>query len=183
MSENVIIPGNKIAVIEEYESGENTFDDGHFVRATVLGTTELDKKNRIVKVQSLKSISIPKINDVIIGTIVAVMSSMIAVSIDYINGKAMNSKVECICQTRNFRKKTIGLVKDIVMLKIINHLNGTIHATMNEPELGIILTKCKKCGSKVITMRDAIKCIDCGWIDDRKLSTHFGSSDFLKISD
>jgi len=25
-----------------------------------------------------------------------------------------------------------------------------------------------------------VKCKDCGWIDDRKLSTEFGKSDFLE---
>jgi exosome complex component CSL4 len=29
-------------------------------------------------------------------------------------------------------------------------------------------------------MRDAVKCKDCGWIDDRKLSSEFGKSDFLE---
>jgi exosome complex component CSL4 len=28
-------------------------------------------------------------------------------------------------------------------------------------------------------MRDAIKCTDCSWIDERKLSSNFGKSDFL----
>ena len=31
----------------------------------------------------------------------------------------------------------------------------------------------------VIKMRDAVKCKDCGWIDDRKLSLDFGKSEFL----
>ena len=31
----------------------------------------------------------------------------------------------------------------------------------------------------VVKMRDAVKCKDSGWIDDRKLSTEFGKSDFL----
>ena len=44
MSENVIFPGDKIAIIEEYESGQNTFDDGHAVRSSVVGIPELDKK-------------------------------------------------------------------------------------------------------------------------------------------
>ena len=30
----------------------------------------------------------------------------------------------------------------------------------------------------VAKMRDAVKCKDCGWIDDRKLSSNFGKSDF-----
>ena len=53
-----------------------------------------------------KLIPVPKVGDIVIGTVAAVMSSMIAVSIDYINGKPSTSKVECVCSTRNLRKKT-----------------------------------------------------------------------------
>ena len=45
--------------------------------------------------------------------------------------------------------------------------------------MGIIFTKCRKCGGKVVPMRDAIKCTDCAWIDERKLSANFGNSDFV----
>lgn len=181
MSENITYPGDKIAVIEEYESGKNTFDDGHSVRSTVIGTTEMDKKNRIAQVLGSKYLVVPKADDIVIGTVVAVMSSMIAVSIDYINNVPTSSHIECICQTRNIRRKAIALVNDIVALRITSHLNGTYHATINEPELGVIFTKCKKCGGKVIPMRDAIKCVDCNWIDERKLSKNFGKGDFVKL--
>jgi len=181
MSNEITIPGDKIAVIEEYESGNNTFDDGHSVRATVIGTTEIDKKNRVAQVRKAKLPPIPAVNDVVIGTVAAVMSSMIAVSIDYINNKPTSSHIECICQTRHFRRKGIALVNDIVTLKIISHLNGTLHASIDEPEFGVLFTKCKKCGGKVIQMRDAIKCVECNWIDERKLSKNYGNSDFVKL--
>ena len=44
MSDSVtIFPGDKIASIEEYEAGYNTFDDGDMVRSTV-GRKVIDKK-------------------------------------------------------------------------------------------------------------------------------------------
>jgi len=72
------------------------------------------------------------------------------------------------------------LVKDLVKLKIIGQLNGAIHATIQDPELGVLFTKCRKCGGEVIQNRDSVKCKDCGWFDDRKLSSDFGKADFLK---
>ena len=183
MSDDIAFPGDKIAVIEEYESGKNTFDDGHNVRSTVIGTTEIDKKNRVVDVKNLKLIDVPQVNDIVIGTVAAVMSSMIAVSIDYINNRPTKSHVECICQTRNLRKKAIALVNDIMVLRITNNINGTFHATISEPELGVLFTKCKKCGGKVIQMRDAIKCTECNWIDERKLSKNFEKGDFVKLGE
>lgn len=180
MSESITFPGDKISSIEEYEAGTYAFDDGDMVRSAAVGNKEFDKKDRVVNVKTFKSIDVPQPGDIIIGTVAAVMSSMIAVSIDYINGRPTISKVECVCSTRNIRRKNIALLNDIVSLKIISHLNGTIHASISEPELGVIFTKCKKCGGKVLQMRDAIKCTECSWIDERKLSSKFGNSDFLQ---
>jgi len=103
------------------------------------------------------------------------------VLINYINSKPVKSQVECICATRSIRKKNIALVKDLVKLKIIGQLNGAIHATMQDPELGVLFTKCRKCGMDVKTLRDIVKCVECGWTDDRKLSSDFLKTDFLKV--
>jgi len=56
---NSVLPGDKIAVIEEYEAGNNTCDDGHIVRSTVIGESEIDQKERIVNVKNQKNTSIP----------------------------------------------------------------------------------------------------------------------------
>ena len=136
---NSVLPGDKIAVIEEYEAGSNACDDGHVVRATVIGESEVDKKNRLVNVKNNKPISIPEKDDIVIGTVEAVMGSMMAILIKYINGKPVNSQVECICPTKNIRKRNVALMKDLVKLKIIGHLNGAIHATIQEPSLGCLL--------------------------------------------
>ena len=178
---NSVLPGDRIAITEECGAGNNACDDGHIVRATVVGESEVDKKEHLVNVKNHKSTSIPEKGDVIIGTVEAVMGSMIAVLINYINSKPVKSQVECICATRSIRKKNVALVKDLVKLKIIGHLNGAIHATMQDPELGVLFTKCRKCGMNVKPLRDIIKCVECGWTDDRKLSSDFLKTDFLKV--
>jgi len=183
LSDNKTIPGDKIGIIEEFESGKNTFEDGHIVRSTAIGTVEIDKKSRTAHVQNIRKSGMPEVDDVVIGTVAAVMSSMIAVSINYVNNIRTKSNVECICQTRHFRRKNIALVNDIVVLRITAHKNGTIHASINEPEFGVLFTKCKKCGGTVIPMRDAIKCTECNWIDERKLSNNFGKNNFTKLGE
>ena len=39
---NLVLPGDKISIIEEYEAGNNACDDGHIVRSTVVGQSEID---------------------------------------------------------------------------------------------------------------------------------------------
>ena len=180
---NFVLPGDKIAITEEYEAGNNASDDGHIVRSTIIGENEINKKERLINVKRHKVISIPEKDDIVIGTVEAVMGSMMAVLIKYINSKPVNAQVECICPTKNIRKRNVALVKDLVKLKIVGHLNGGIHATIQDPSLGVLFTKCRKCGKDVKPLRDIIKCVECGWTDDRKLSSDFLKTDFLKLGE
>jgi exosome complex component CSL4 len=140
----------------------------------------VDKKNRIVQVQNGKQLSIPKKGDIVIGSVSAVLSSMIAVAIQYLNGKPNSSGVECICQNAD-RRRIIARVNDIIALKVESHLNGAIHATIDEPELGVLFTKCNICGGSVVPMRDRVKCPNCGFVEDRKISINYEKADFIKL--
>ena len=179
MNEKQKIPGEKIALIEEYLPGDNTFEDEDAIRATVIGEIELNTENRLASINKQKQITVPNVGDIVIGVVEANLPSMIAIMMKFINGKKVNANLECVCVTRHLRKKNIALAKDVVKVEIINHINGTIHASIDSQELGVLFTKCRKCFGTVMKMRDAVKCKDCGWIDDRKLSSDFGKSDFL----
>jgi exosome complex component CSL4 len=180
--EDFVMPGDRIGSIEEMGAGDNTFDDGDTIRSATIGVLDVDKKNRVAKVRNGKQLSIPKKGDIVIGTVSAVLSAMIAVAIQYINGKPNFSGVECICQNPD-RRRVIARVNDVIALRIESHLNGTIHASIDEPELGVLFTKCNICGGNVVPMRDRVKCPNCGYMEDRKLSTNYEKADFIKIRD
>jgi exosome complex component CSL4 len=105
---------------------------------------------------------------------------MIAVSIQYINGKPNALGIECICQNPD-RRRILARVNDIIILKIETHLNGTIHATIDEPELGVLFTKCNICAGSVVPLREGVKCPNCGYMEERKISTNYEKDDFIKI--
>ncbi len=179
MENNQKIPGEKIAQIEEYLPGDNTYEDKDVIRATTIGNINLDSVERLASINRQKQITVPKVGDIIIGVVEANLPSMIAIMIKFVNGKKVNSDLECVCVTRHIRKKNIALAKDVVKVEIISHINGTIHASIDSEDLGVLFTKCRKCFGTVVKMRDAVKCKDCGWIDDRKLSSDFGKTEFL----
>ena len=76
MSENATFPGEKIASIEQYEAGHNTFDDGDMVRAATIGQKDIDKTTRIASIKHPKMLSIPKDGDTIIGDDVLIMTGV-----------------------------------------------------------------------------------------------------------
>ena len=180
LTDELKFPGDQIGYIEEYVSGDNTYDDGNVIRSTVVGSSKLDNSDKTANIIRQTKISVPDIGDIVIGTVAAVLGSMIVLSMDFINQRRVYNNVECICQTRHLRKKNVALIKDTVRAKIIGMKNGTIHATIDDNELGVLFTKCRKCFGIVGMMRDAVKCKECGWIDDRKLSSDFGKIETIQ---
>ncbi len=130
---DTVLPGDKIALVEEYEAGENSYDDDGLIRSTIVGKSQMNKKERLVDVEN------------------------------------------------HLRNRSPALIKDIVKARVLGTLNGVIHATIRDKELGVLFTKCRKCGENVVLFRDIVKCIECGWTDDRKISTDFLQSNFLKM--
>ena len=110
MDNNQKIPGEKIASIEEYLPGDNTFEDNDSIRATTIGEINLNSSERSASINRQKQITVPKVGDIIIGVVEANLPSMIAISIKFVNGKRVNSDLECICVTRHIRKKNICLL-------------------------------------------------------------------------
>ncbi len=179
MANEHVFPGDRLASVEEYGVGHGAFDDGERICAAVVGTSEIDSEKHTVSAVG-PQVPVPVAGDIIIGEVAATLSSRIAVSIRYINGRQVTNNVECMLSTRNLRMRLVALVGDIIALRIVGTLNGDIHAEVNDPSLGVLFTKCRRCGDRVMLHRDVVKCIECGWVDERKLSRDFGKDDFAK---
>lgn len=174
-----VFPGDELSSIEEYAAGYGAYDDGQSVRASIIGQSVLNSQERVIG-SSGPLVPVPRPGDTVIGEVAVTLSSRLIVTIRFVNGRRVTNNVECVLSTRNIRMRIVALAGDVMVLKIVSILNGNIHATVDEPQLGVLFTKCRRCGMGVITHRDAVKCAECGWIDDRKLSSEFGQSGFVK---
>jgi exosome complex component CSL4 len=72
------------------------------------------------------------------------------------------------------RPRTIFRVGDIVRGRVVSLLNSTIHLTIAEKEFGVLYTLCFNCGGDTVRINDAIKCVECGMYEDRKLTHDYG---------
>ncbi len=66
---NTVLPGDKIALIEECEAGKNSYDDDGLIRSMIVGKSEMNIKERLIDVENQKVLSVPKADDIIIGTV------------------------------------------------------------------------------------------------------------------
>jgi exosome complex component CSL4 len=194
-----ILPGEQVALIEEFEGGKNTYITDGTIRSTAVGTRAYDFKRRIVKINQKNSPMLPKIGDILVGYIEMLFGSMISVRVLYINEKKSYAGFSAIASTRigsssnsggsgggwrergDRRGRIIFRVGDIIRGRVISLLNSTIHITIDEKEFGVLYTLCFNCGGDTVRVHNSVKCIECGMYEDRKLTYDYGKETFRLI--
>jgi exosome complex component CSL4 len=195
-SYDMILPGDHVAFIEEFESGKNTFVLDGSIRSLSLGIKEYDFKKRQVTIERKKKANFPQIGDVVVGYIEMLFGSMISIRILYLNNKKFDSGLSAIASTRitsesggwNHRKergerriKFVYRVGDIVRGRIYSLLNSSAHATISDKDLGVIYCICYICGGDTVKLNNTIKCIECGMMEEKKLASDFGKEILLTL--
>src|SRR5712664_829415 len=82
----VALPGDFLASPEEFLPGQNTYEQGDAVRASLPGRVEKDLSKREVAVRPVVVARTPKVGDVVVGQVEAAMTSTAGVRVWYLNG-------------------------------------------------------------------------------------------------
>ena len=169
-----VFPGDKLAVIEEFEGKEGTYEDDGIVRASIFGKAIYDFKDRIIKViPSSSNITLPKVGDTVVGIVTMATPNMVEMKILYINDSRQEVNLSAIYFSRA-RRNTQFRVGDIVRARVTNLLNSFIHVTFKDKDLGVIYSLCHLCRGKMVKVNNSLKCVECNTRDDRKVAEDFG---------
>ena len=184
-------PGDEVAFIEEFESGKNTYVDDGSIRSSTVGRKLYDLKRRIVRIEQKNTPNLPKIGDILVGYIDMLFGSMISVKILYINDAKSISGFSAISlsggqggwpRERGERRSRITFrVGDIIRGRVVSLLNSNIHITIAERDFGVVYTLCYNCGGNTVRVNNAVKCVECGTYEERKLTADYGKETFGTI--
>lgn len=171
-----VLPGEELAVIEEYIGGKGTYVTSGAVRASTVGIATFDKENNTIEISPLvESEQVPNTGDKIIGKVGTVTGSMIKVYIIEINSiKAKSGYSGLILLPKGRQTTRIKIIPDdIVNATVVKNNNGLIFLSVKLHEDGVTETKCAICGGEIVPMNTRVKCIECGFTDIRTLSSEF----------
>jgi exosome complex component CSL4 len=183
MGKKFVMPGDELCTLEEFEPLEGAYIDDGKVRAEIIGQAEYDIKNHVVKVKPLsKIVKIPKKDDEVIGQVENVQPNLIAIRIDFVNGQSSNGSFVGILITSSGRKGN-SMVKlgDVVKAHVLSRINGALHLTFKNED-GVIFALCSICGGKMVRTGSRIKCVECGNVEERKLSKDYGNTKLFKFN-
>lgn len=183
MSEERVLPGDQLAISEEYLPGPNTYDDGGLIRALSVGTVVRDKARREVAVKAASSAKTLKVGDYITGRVEVAQTSSAGVRIYYVNGKPNDNGLTGSLMTKSGRPERGARPRgppvklgDVVRCTVQSLVNGVIHLSISDERSGVLFAVCANCGRPLLSAGTRVKCDECGSVEDRKLASDFGQS-------
>ena len=174
------IPGDKLAVSEEYLPGPHVYDNSGLLRALAAGTVETDHRKMEISVKPVARAGTLKVGDYVTGQVEAAAASTAGIRLYYVNGKPSRRGFTgtLMLRSREARRGIRGgpPVKpgDVVRCRVHSLMNGIIHLSVDEPDTGVLRASCGNCGRLMQRGGSKAKCDECGNVEDRKLAADFG---------
>lgn len=175
---SIVLPGNKIGVIEEYVPCKGTYvDKGGTIRSLFVGTLVKDEIKREVHVMPIKEPEIVNVTNIVAGRVIDITGVYGHVTIEVANNRVLKRPFTGILYPHVYTTDVTSLynVRDYVVAKVISKANRTIHLSIEGDEFGVIRAYCRYCGNILrLIDKGRLKCPKCNSIELRKVSVNYG---------
>lgn len=175
-----VLPGDKIAIIEEFLPDETCFEQNGSIYSKVLGQVVIDPKKHKISVVPEKQFLEIKNGEVGFARVEFVKKQMASVNIHKIEKKSITIPTNAILHisevSRRFVKNMYEVTRpgDWIKFRVIR-ANKVIYISLIGEGLGVVESDCIVCGHELkFKRRNLLECPNCSQIQPRITSKHFG---------
>lgn len=180
-SDNLVLPGERLGVIEEFIPDAGTYVKDGVIRSGVVGRSLHDSLNKRVSVVPLiHGAMLPKVESVILGQVSSVQTQNAIVRIFKIGKKQLSGVFTGILHISDVQPRYVESMfnvckpADIIRAKVISEKNKTYHLFTKDKNLGVVYALCSQCGYSLESKRQSLYCPRCGRIEKRKTALDYG---------
>lgn len=182
LDKKIVMPGDELSTAEEFEDGENTFQEHDTVFSDSMGEAEFDSKNYEVRVRKRKNVKLFHPGTRIYGVVTGVRKSSVSIKIlEAYDGKEprvftrSHASIMISAISRDYVKNIRGEFKigDIVVAEVEDVKPYGTNLRTNKPNLGVLRAYCTKCRRPLHLSHGKLMCTGCGSIEQRKLSSDY----------
>ncbi len=177
----VVLPGDEVAVTEEYESGEGTYEKDGKIFAIAPGTLDLDEVSKVAKVKMFNPPVRLKVGDIVYATVDDIKSSMASATIFVLHGveRQITGESEGSIHisnvssqyTEDFRQ--MFRLGDIIRAQVIQS-EPSLQLTTAGPKLGVVKALCSQCRGQMVRRGEDMFCERCERTEVRKIADDYG---------
>jgi len=176
-----VAPGDRLGVIEEFTPGPGTYIEHGAIHSKITGRTLLDMLNKKVSVYPLiPAVSVPRTGSVVVGQVLDVKSKTAVLRISKVGNRPLSGFFTGVLYISDVSQSYVETMfdackpGDIMRAKVISEKNRTFHLSTAENNLGVVYALCSHCGHVLLLRGLRMKCLKCGNIEKRKVTSDYG---------
>jgi len=179
-SDQIVLPGDKIAVLEEFMAGEGAYEADGAVYASTVGKVEKDMRNRVVMVRPLNPPLVLQKGDMVYGRVTDIRSPIITVEILKVKGFNRGVSGDHIASL-HISKVSKGYTTDIrddvrigdVIIAEVAQVKPSLQLFTARAHLGVVRARCAKCRGYLVKKGRDLYCPKCEHTEPRKLAKDY----------
>jgi exosome complex component CSL4 len=176
-----VLPGERLAVIEEFAPDAGTYVKEGVIHSAVVGQVSFDILNKRVSVYPLvHEALVPKVGSMVLGQVTSVQAENASVRIFKIGDKLISGAFSGVLHVSDVQPDYVESMfdvckpGDIIRAAVISEKNQVYHLSTKDKNLGVVYAFCSHCGYTLELKRQSMHCPRCGKIERRKIALDYG---------
>jgi exosome complex component CSL4 len=176
-----VLPGEEVAVEEEYLASEGTYNEDGIIYASQVGDLELNLEEMTAGVRSPNPPNVLRNGDVVFGIIADTRSTMATVDVVAKDGSERGVGGETY-GTIHVSKISPGYTEDVtkelrkgdIIRARVTQIKPSLQLTTKEEHLGVVKARCWKCRGEMVRRGKMLLCEECDRKATRKIADDYG---------
>jgi exosome complex component CSL4 len=184
-SGQIVVPGDKLGVIEEFEPGPGTYVEESTIYSLATGRALMDLLNKKVSVYPGTQISgVPKVGSIVVGRVSEIQNKQATVRIFQVGNRIVSGFFSGLLHISDVSPRYVESMYDvckagdIIRAKVISDKNRVFHLSTNDKDLGVVYAFCSRCGHVLSFGRMRMRCTECSNIEQRKTAQDYEKGEF-----
>lgn len=179
----VVLPGDKLGIIEQYLPGDGTYDDNGDIKSSVIGNVKINQKMKVISVEGATKPALLKVGDMVYGQITDIKPQRANVKIDCIKDNPRPLALPYmgaihISQAKKDYLEKLGdafRIGDIIQAKVVKITGDNVDLGTVDDDCGVLKAMCTRCRDYMHTTskRNELQCNTCNKKERRKVSKNY----------
>ena len=181
--EKIVMPGDKLGIIEQYLPGDGTYDDNGDIKSSVLGNVKINQKMKVISVEGAAKPALLKVGDMVYGQKTDNKPQRANVKIDCIKDNARPlalpymGAIHISQAKRDYLEKLSDAFRigDIIQAKVVKITGDNVDLGTVDDDCGVLKAMCTRCRDFMHTTskENELQCNTCNKKEKRKVSINY----------
>jgi exosome complex component CSL4 len=180
MEPKMVLPGDEVAVAEEFEAGEGTYERAGAIFAATPGVLYLDPSERVARVRAFNPPAELRPGDIVYGVVDDIRGMMATATVQAVHGRTrqISGEAEGTIHISNVSEEYTEDIRDmfhlgdIIRAKVIQ-TKPSVQLTTAEPLLGVVKALCSQCRAPLEARGRDLFCPRCENTERRKIAQDY----------